>query len=108
MYLNARYTFPDHDPAPLPMGCFAVGGKIEFSFNQSRTVVCFGDGKSESIPVGRPRAHIPKFRQILRCREEVRTLRPQEIRAASNAFVFRAIWLSKPQQDIGIHEVRRA
>src|ERR1700677_3286198 len=108
MYLNARYPFCDHDSAPLPMGCFAVSRKIELGFNQTRTVICFGDGKSESVALCRPGAYIPKLRQILRGIEKVCTLRPQKIDAASNIFVFRAVCLNKPQEDIGVHEVRGA
>ena len=43
MYLNPRYPFCDDDPAPFAMGCFAVDGKIELSFDQTGTVICFGD-----------------------------------------------------------------
>jgi hypothetical protein len=43
MYLDPRHPFRDHDPAPFPMGCFAVDGKIELSFNQTGPVICFGD-----------------------------------------------------------------
>jgi hypothetical protein len=77
MYLDARYALRNHDPAPLPMRRFAVGSEAELGFDQARTVVRFGDGKSESIPIGRARADIPKLRQILRRVEEVCTLRPQ-------------------------------
>jgi hypothetical protein len=108
MYLDPKYSFRDHDPAPLPMGCFAVGSEVKFSFDQACTFVRFGDGKSESIPIRRARTDIPKLRQILRRIEEVCTLRPQQIRAVLNAFVLRTIWLGKPQQNIGVHEVRSA
>jgi hypothetical protein len=90
------------------MYSFALGGKRELGFDQGGSFIGLSDRETEPVPIRRPGANVPEFRQVLRSKEKLRPACPKTIRILPNRSIFRAARLYETEQNVRVEQVGRS